>query len=36
VRVTWPDGTVGPWQEVPAGTLAVIERDAAAPRTVVP
>jgi hypothetical protein len=36
VRVTWPDGTVGPWQEMPAGTLAVIERDAAAPRTVVP
>lgn len=28
VRVTWPDGTVGPWQALPADTFAVVARDA--------
>ena len=32
VRVTWPDGTVGPWQPVDAGGVVVIERGADAPR----
>jgi hypothetical protein len=26
VRVTWPDGEVGPWQEVEAGSFVVVER----------
>jgi hypothetical protein len=29
VRVTWPDGEVGPWQTIPADTFARIERGAA-------
>jgi hypothetical protein len=32
VRVTWPDGTVGPWQALPADRFAIIDRDADAPR----
>ena len=28
VRVTWPDGTVGPWQRIDAGRRMVVERDA--------
>lgn len=31
VRVTWPDGSVGPWQRVAAGSRVVIERGADAP-----
>ncbi len=31
VRVTWPDGEVGPWQRIAADTFARIERGAAAP-----
>ena len=31
VRVTWPDGEVGPWQTIPADTFARIERGAADP-----
>jgi hypothetical protein len=31
VRVTWPDGEVGPWMTVAAGRFATIERGAAAP-----
>jgi enediyne biosynthesis protein E4 len=27
VQVTWPDGTVGPWQTVPAGGFAVLRPD---------
>ena len=26
VRVQWPDGEVGPWIDVEAGALAIIER----------
>ncbi len=29
VRVIWPDGEVGPWQTIPAGTFARVERGAA-------
>jgi enediyne biosynthesis protein E4 len=29
VRVTWPDGEVGPWLTVPADGFSLIERDAA-------
>jgi len=29
VRVTWPDGEVGPWLTVPADEFSLIERDAA-------
>ena len=32
IRVTWPDGSVGPWQSVDAGGIFVIERGAEAPR----
>ncbi len=32
VRVTWPDGEVGPWQSVRADQFVVIERGAAEPR----
>jgi hypothetical protein len=32
-RITWPDGTVGPWQRVDADEFAILERDAAEPRT---
>jgi len=32
VRVEWPDGTVGPWMTVPAGTRADIVRGDPAPR----
>jgi hypothetical protein len=28
VRVTWPDGTVGPWQHAPAGRVMRVEREA--------
>ena len=28
VRVRWPDGTLGPWQPVPADGFAIIARDA--------
>jgi hypothetical protein len=31
VRVTWPDGEVGPWQNVSANQRLLVERDAAAP-----
>ncbi len=31
VRMTWPDGEVGPWLEVQANTRVVIERGAPAP-----
>ncbi len=31
VRVTWPDGAVGPWQRVDADGFVIIERDAEAP-----
>jgi hypothetical protein len=27
VRVTWPDGTVGDWVDVDAGSFSTIERD---------
>ena len=27
VRVTWPDGTVGPWQRVDADQVITIERE---------
>jgi hypothetical protein len=27
VRVTWPDGTVGPWMQVPGDGFSIIERD---------
>ncbi len=33
VRVTWPDGTTGPWLPVPADGFALIERGAAAVRS---
>jgi enediyne biosynthesis protein E4 len=36
VRVTWPDGSQGPWQELVADSFAVIERGADAPRVVTP
>ena len=26
IRVTWPDGEIGPWMTVPAGEFATIER----------
>jgi hypothetical protein len=32
VRVTWPNGSVGPWQSVDEGGTVVIERGAEAPR----
>ena len=32
VRVTWPDGTVGPWQPVDEGGIVLIERGADAPQ----
>jgi hypothetical protein len=32
VRVTWPDGEVGPWLHVSADTFALIEKGAVAPR----
>jgi hypothetical protein len=32
VQVRWPDGEVGPWMTVPAGTFNTIERGAEAPR----
>ncbi|HYI22360.1 MAG TPA: CRTAC1 family protein [Candidatus Limnocylindrales bacterium] len=31
VRVTWPDGAVGPWQPVAANQRVLVERGAAAP-----
>ena len=34
VRVTWPDGEVGPWQTVPADTFARVTRGAGGGRTV--
>jgi hypothetical protein len=36
VRVTWPDGEVGPWQEVAADGFWSIERTGAAPVAVDP
>jgi hypothetical protein len=36
VRITWPDGTVGPWQSVESDQLVVVERDADQPRVVTP
>ena len=36
VRVTWPDGEVGPWQPVDADRVVRIERGAAAPEVVGP
>jgi hypothetical protein len=32
VRVTWPDGEVGPWQNVGANQRLLVERDAATPQ----
>ncbi len=32
VRVTWPDGEVGPWQDVTPDGFAIIDRDATAPQ----
>ncbi len=32
VRVTWPDGSAGPWQHLEGDTFAIIERNAAEPR----
>jgi hypothetical protein len=32
VRVTWPDGEVGPWLAVPADGYSIIERGAASVR----
>jgi hypothetical protein len=29
IRVTWPDGEVGPWQEVEANSFAVVDRASA-------
>jgi hypothetical protein len=31
IRVQWPDGSMGPWIEVPADRFAIIERGAAEP-----
>ena len=36
VRVTWPDGTVGTWQQIGADHFALIERGAEAPSIVTP
>ncbi len=36
VRVQWPDGTVGPWMQVPAGQRVTIVRGEASPRTFAP
>ncbi len=36
VRITWPDGDVGPWQTIEAGAFAIIERGADAPRSWTP
>ena len=36
VRVTWPDGTVGPWQSVDEGGVVLIERGEGAPRLQTP
>ncbi len=36
VRVEWPDGTVGPWMQVPAGQRVTIVRGEASPRTFAP
>lgn len=36
VRVTWPDGTVGPWQEVDADGLVIVGRGADRPQVVTP
>jgi hypothetical protein len=32
VRVTWPDGQVGPWQDVGANQRLLVMRDAATPQ----
>lgn len=36
VRVTWPDGVIGPWQEIGADQFALIDRLAEAPAIVAP
>jgi hypothetical protein len=36
VRVTWPDGTVGPWQPIGADQFALLQRDGEAPEIVTP
>jgi hypothetical protein len=36
VRVTWPDGVIGPWQQIDADQFALIQRDAEAPAIVTP
>jgi hypothetical protein len=36
LRVTWPDGEVGPWQRVAADAFAILERGAPAPVTWTP
>jgi hypothetical protein len=36
VRVTWPDGEVGPWQAVDADQFVIIERGGDAPEAFVP
>jgi enediyne biosynthesis protein E4 len=33
IRVQWPDGETGPWQEIEAGSHVIVERGASAPRT---
>jgi hypothetical protein len=30
VRVTWPDGEIGPWLSLEANTFAIVERGAEA------
>jgi hypothetical protein len=36
VRITWPDGAVGPWLEVPADGFWILERDSPQPRAWAP
>jgi enediyne biosynthesis protein E4 len=36
VRVTWPDGSVGPWQQVEVDGFVIIDRSADEPHTWVP
>jgi hypothetical protein len=32
VRITWPDGEVGPWFDLPADGFWILERDSPQPR----
>ncbi|HET7082838.1 MAG TPA: CRTAC1 family protein, partial [Candidatus Limnocylindria bacterium] len=36
VRITWPDGEVGPWLELPADGFWILERDSPQPRAWTP